>query len=1319
MLALEPRVLFDGAAVVTGAEVVDVIEAGDVSDIADLNGAGLGGAGPVLADEVSRDAQLLVAMADVGESGKQQNEIAVVDTGIENYQSILDSIGDDIEVVLIDNKKDGIEQIAAVLAGRHDVDSVHIISHGRAGVLNLGTATLNADTIAGQYSDELAVIADVLSDRGDILIYGCNFGQGDLGVEAVNALAKATGADVAASNDLTGWQQRNGDWDLEVQNGEINAIALNTLADGSLESANVLLANSAPILDNDGDDSSGQVGGDYEVTFTENGAAVSVVDTDVDIFDSDSDLITEASVVLTNGQIGDTLNVSTLPAGLAAISVPNPPGPLVAAGSITVNIIGNGTSADYEAALQAITFQSNAEDSNVTDRIVDIQVSEFANVSNVTSTIIHVIEVNDRPVLDLDGDNSRGLSAGNYQSSYSENDPPVAIADSDTILQDLDHVNMQSAQIALTNGQIGDVLNVGTLPSGISLVGATPVALTSAGTIIVQLTGDASLADYQIALQAIGFSSVSEDPDFTQRIINVTVNDGQDNTNAATSLISVLKVNDAPVAVDDTDVSDEDTAISIVAADGLVDLNDNDVDAADVLVVSAVNGSISSVGSQITLSSGALLTVHANGSYDYDPNGMYEGLAVGDTATDSFNYTLSDGNGGTDTANVTLTITGVNDAPVAGADSNSTDEDSTINVSAAGGLIDQNDSDMDTGDVLVVSAVNGSTGFVDSQITLSSGALLTVHADGSYDYDPNGMFERLAVGVTATDGFDYTLSDGNGGTDTANVTLTIIGVNDSPVVIDPDNPNTPLGDPDNVIFDVVAVDGETPAVINVADYIIDPEGDDLTFAATGLPPGLMIGPLSGLISGTIEASASQGGLNSDGVYQVIVTGIDPSGEVATTTITYTISNVAPVATDDTISGDEDTGQSGNVLIGDLDGAPDSDDLVVSGVSSSSVGVPQSLTYGDLTINGDGSWVFVPNETANGLAVGVVVSETVTYTISDGQGGFDSAELTIKVSGVNDAPVVINSENPDVPPGDTDHVIPDVVAEEGQDIVIPAGDYFVDPDGDELVFTVTGLPAGLDFDPDNGEIAGVLDPAVLKEDSFTITVTADDGHGGTVSTSFVIRISDDVLPLPPTSDVGGDEFAKMALSNPDLSPELGQIITQLVRWIGVQDQGWMSDLVNDYGYRPYAGQEFSMEISQDGNDGQSKVQLGTLVVENVMFVEVGLNYTNGGDSAKVLNRFEALSADGSPLQDYINLVGPGALVVNVPVDTDWVGLRLRAYFDSGTSEFWEVKISSVSGEILLVEHGGDGSTAFLFRERLLRFANSWSGEFKAMVSALNS
>jgi VCBS repeat-containing protein len=114
--------------------------------------------------------------------------------------------------------------------------------------------------------------------------------------------------------------------------------------------------------------------------------------------------------------------------------------------------------------------------------------------------------------------------------------------------------------------------------------------------------------------------------------------------------------NSAPVAVDDAVTTSEDTATS-----GDVLTNDTDADN-DSLTVTEVNGVAADVGSQVTLASGALLTLNADGTFDYDPNGQFESLNDGDTDTDSFTYTVSDGTD-TDTATVTLTIDGVNDGP--------------------------------------------------------------------------------------------------------------------------------------------------------------------------------------------------------------------------------------------------------------------------------------------------------------------------------------------------------------------------------------------------------------------------------------------------------------------------------------------------------------------------------------------------------------------------------------------------------------------------------------------------------------------------------
>ena len=103
----------------------------------------------------------------------------------------------------------------------------------------------------------------------------------------------------------------------------------------------------------------------------------------------------------------------------------------------------------------------------------------------------------------------------------------------------------------------------------------------------------------------------------------------------------------------------------MVAAPGVLG-NDTDVEG-DSLTVSFVNGLAANVGTEITLASGAKVTLNANGSFTYKPNGAFESLDTGETATDSFTYRANDGDLDSDPATVTITITGVNDAPVAGA----------------------------------------------------------------------------------------------------------------------------------------------------------------------------------------------------------------------------------------------------------------------------------------------------------------------------------------------------------------------------------------------------------------------------------------------------------------------------------------------------------------------------------------------------------------------------------------------------------------------------------------------------------------------------
>jgi hypothetical protein len=89
----------------------------------------------------------------------------------------------------------------------------------------------------------------------------------------------------------------------------------------------------------------------------------------------------------------------------------------------------------------------------------------------------------------------------------------------------------------------------------------------------------------------------------------------------------------------------------------------------------------------------------------------------------------------------------------------------------------------------------------------------------------------------------------------------------------------PAADPLNIVPDVATTDGATPAPVNVGSYIVDPDGEPLTFTATGLPPGMAIDPITGIISGTLPPDASQ-----TGPYTVTVTATDPDGASVQTTV---------------------------------------------------------------------------------------------------------------------------------------------------------------------------------------------------------------------------------------------------------------------------------------------------------------------------------------------------------------------------------------------------------------------------------------------------
>jgi parallel beta-helix repeat protein len=183
------------------------------------------------------DAQMEVSGAIVGmlepesgastsQAGLQQasrQEIVFVDTRVQGYEELIAGMDASAEVVLLSHERDGIEQIADHLRGRTGIDAIHLVSHGNVAELRLGDAVVTQDSLTSHHADLLARIGHSLSADADLLIYGCNFGQGEAGLAAMQTLARLTGADVAASTDLTGHAARAADWDLERSVGAVEA----------------------------------------------------------------------------------------------------------------------------------------------------------------------------------------------------------------------------------------------------------------------------------------------------------------------------------------------------------------------------------------------------------------------------------------------------------------------------------------------------------------------------------------------------------------------------------------------------------------------------------------------------------------------------------------------------------------------------------------------------------------------------------------------------------------------------------------------------------------------------------------------------------------------------------------------------------------------------------------------------------------------------------------------------------------------------------------------------------------------------------------
>ena len=374
----------------------------------------------------------------------------------------------------------------------------------------------------------------------------------------------------------------------------------------------------------------------------------------------------------------------------------------------------------------------------------------------------------------------------------------------------------------------------------------------------------------------------------------------------------------APVAVDDaaTTAEDSPTDVAVLA-------NDTDPNG-DTLAVTAA-----------TDPANGTTAIQPDGTVRYTPDPDFSGA-------DTFDYTVDDGTGNSDTGSVAVTVTPLNDAPTAVDDVLVTLRDTAGSVAVL-----ENDTDVD-GDTLAVGSVS----------TPAHGSA-TLEADGTITYQP-------APGYVGADGFDYSIGDGAGGSASGHVAVTVVAVNTPPVAVD----------------DSASVAEDGSASIDVLANDVDPDGGALSVTAVGQPSH---GSTSLAGDGTVSYVPAAN-YNGPDAFDYTITDSIGFIDSATVNVTVTATNDAPTAAADAATTNEDAPVAINVVANDSD--IDGDTLTPSTVSAPDLG--------SVAIAPDGKVVYTPPPNYFG-------PDSFTYTVSDGHGGTASAAVSISITSVNDAP----------------------------------------------------------------------------------------------------------------------------------------------------------------------------------------------------------------------------------------------------------------------------------------------------------------------------
>ncbi len=581
-------------------------------------------------------------------------ELVIIDAAVEDKHVFYNMSRPGIDVVEIEFKSDSLDQLSEVLSSYQSLDALHLVSHAKNGVIQLGEQSITEVNLK-QHVRALASIDDALKDHGDLLIYGCELASGSSGEKLLELIANQANVDVAASNNKTGSSKHNGDWELEIVKGNIETDK--PFSDLALKDFTSILPIPGTVAFSVASDSGAYDGANtINASYTNGGYTIIADGADV------STQILSAVGRIYSGAFGNLESQLTLSFS----------------GNETFNASSLYLYNSYGAALSftvtsdvggdSVTTSSLASASGTTvdltgfDGITKLYITPSSSAYWDTDNLVMDFNINSDPTISIDVSTlafTEGDGVTQVDSAATLND---ADGDADwnggTLVAQITANNEAADQLSIPDNVVGTINTSGTnLLNGGTTIGtlsASEGTVTSGTALTITFNGNATNALVQQTLRAIHYNNSSSTPGTSNRTVTFIATD----TNAGSSNDSrTISVTDTPDS--DGSLTASGTVTEPVNLDTTVDTVGEAVDVFDFTLSDggSTDGLAMTVSQVVVNVSGTTTDTHRNnitwrlnGNDVANVTGVYS--AGGDTITFSgLSISIADGASETYTVN--------------------------------------------------------------------------------------------------------------------------------------------------------------------------------------------------------------------------------------------------------------------------------------------------------------------------------------------------------------------------------------------------------------------------------------------------------------------------------------------------------------------------------------------------------------------------------------------------------------------------------------------------------------------------------------------